>query len=292
MLGVEPLDFQVMPDHFHGLLRVARRLPKPIGAAIGAFKAKCTRAYWNNLAASGEARYAASGEERCIVPGCLRPGSAPALWSEGYQDSIAFDEARLDRLVAYIKDNPRRLGVKRANRDLFKVVDRLPFGEGAFMALGNCFLLDAPLFHQIQCSRSITPTELAQKKADCKSAIARGAVIVSPCISPGERDIAKDVFESKGKLIVLKNKGFAPLYKPSGEMFDACAERRILQLAPSAWEYRPGKKPLTRLDACVMNRLAQLICKDDAATINYHGMKPADIDGLVKAAMTPRASKG
>ncbi len=250
MPGVEPLDFQVMPDHFHGILRVTRQLPKPIGAAIGAFKVK-----------------------------------HPGLWSPGYQDSIAFDDARLARMIAYIKDNPRRLALKRAHRDLFKVVSRLPFGAGAFMALGNRFLLDAPEFYQIQCSRSVTAGELEQKKADCLEAIKRGAVIVSPCISVGEREMAQLVFEAKGKLVVLKNKGFAPLYKPSGEMFDACAEGRILMLAPIAWPYVPGKKPLTRFDACVMNRLAQLICKEDAATINYKGMTPLAIDELVTRAM-------
>ncbi len=68
-------------------------------------------------------------------------------------------------------------------------------------------------------------------------------------------------------------------------MFDACAEGRILLLSPIAWGHTSGKKLLTQFDACVMNRLAQLICKDDAATINYHGMKPTDIEGMVKTAM-------
>ncbi len=294
MPGVEPLDFQVMPDHFHGLLRVTRLLPKPIGAAIGAFKVRCTQgvAQLTQSQATGhdiqpqatghDSRPQAAGHD--MVSGRLRPGS-PGLWSPGYQDSIAFDSARLARMIAYIRDNPRRLAVKRAHRDLFKVVARLPFGDGAFMALGNRFLLRVPLFHQIQCSRSITPVDLERKKNDCSAAIKRGAVIVSPCISPGEKEIAKEVFEAKGKLIVLKNKGFAPLYKPSGEMFDACAEGRILQLVPIAWKYVPGKKPLTRFDACVMNRLAQLICKEDAAEINYRGMTPAAIDEWVKKAM-------
>ncbi len=274
-LEIEPLDFVVMPDHFHGILRVKKTMKRPLGAVVGAFKTRCTQAY-RHLIARDEVQVLQP------VPACVQAG----LWAPGYQDSIAFDEERLARQIAYIKDNPRRLALKRANRELFKVVDRLPFGDGAFMALGNRFLLDAPLFHQIQCSRSVTPAELAQKKADCRAAIERGAVIVSPCISPGEREIAKNVFDAKGKLIALKNKGFAPLYKPAGEMFDACAEGRILQLAPIAWPYIPGKKRLTRLDACVMNRLAQLICKEDAAEINYHGMKPTDIDGLVKGAMT------
>ena len=37
---------------------------------------------------------------------------------------------------------------------------------------------------------------------------------------------------------------------------------------------------MTRFDACAMNRIAQLIAGDGAAEINYHGMKPNDIDRL------------
>ncbi len=267
--GVKVFEYQIMPDHFHGIIFFERPQDKPLGSVVGFLKAHT----------------ASLCKQAGLLPGSGADSSLSVLWSKGYTDSILLHKGQLESMRGYIKDNPRRLAVKRANRDLFKVVSHLPFGNGTFMALGNHFLLDAPFFHQIQCSRSITPQELEQKKEDCYNAIRRGAVIVSPCISSGEREIARDVYEARGRLIVLKNKGFAPLYKPAGAMFDACAEGRILLLAPSAWGYVPGKKPLTRLDACVMNRIAQMICKEDAVAINYRGMKPADIDGLVKAAL-------
>ena len=57
-------------------------------------------------------------------------------------------------------------------------------------------------------------------------------------------------------------------------------------LAPAAWPYQPGEKPMTRFDATAMNRLCQWIVGEGAAEINYHGMKPANIDDLArKAAM-------
>jgi len=55
-------------------------------------------------------------------------------------------------------------------------------------------------------------------------------------------------------------------------------------LAPAAWPYQPGHKPMTRDDATAMNRLCQWIVGDDAAEINYHGMKPANIDALAREA--------
>ena len=56
-------------------------------------------------------------------------------------------------------------------------------------------------------------------------------------------------------------------------------------LAPAGWPYSPGEKKMTRFDACALNRIAQLIAGDGAAEINYHGMKPTNIDELVKTAV-------
>ncbi len=265
---VEPLDFQVMPDHFHGILRVCRQMDRPLGTVVGGFKAGCTKAYRALLGAAQGGNH--------TLPGAAQ--AAPSLWAPGFVDSIAFNAARLARQIAYIKDNPRRLALKRANRDLFRVVQRVPFHGGFVSALGNLFLLDAPQFVQVQCSRSISPSELAQKQADCLCCAQQGAVLVSPCLSPGEKQIARAAFEARVRLIVLKNTGFAPLAKPGGAYFDACAEGRLLMLAPSAWPYSTQRKPLTRVEACVLNRIAQVICGDDAVEINYHGLTPTAID--------------
>ena len=55
-------------------------------------------------------------------------------------------------------------------------------------------------------------------------------------------------------------------------------------LAPAAWPYVPGEKPMTRFDATAMNRLAQWIAGNGAAEINYHGLAPDSIDALPRAA--------
>ena len=83
----------------------------------------------------------------------------------------------------------------------------------------------------------------------------------------------------------LKNKGFSERGKPEGALFDRCAAGRLLVMAPSAWPYVPGVKKMTRFDACILNRIAQAIARDGAAEINYHGMRPAHIDGLATAAV-------
>ena len=56
-------------------------------------------------------------------------------------------------------------------------------------------------------------------------------------------------------------------------------------LAPAAWPYQPNEKPMTRTDAAAMNRLCQWPAGNGAATINYHGMAPDDIDRVALVAV-------
>ena len=185
--------------------------------------------------------------------------------------------------------------------------------EAHFSAIGNLFLLDSPNILQVQCSRSwfaykrlpkpgggrkiardaadvpvaeMTTPEFEARRDDLLAAAKHGAVLISPCISDGEREIARLAFAANGAVIALRNMGFSPLYKPGGKLFDKTANGKLLLLAPAAWPYSTREKPMTRFDACAMNRIAQLIAGEGAAMINYKGMKPADIDRLVREAVS------
>ena len=310
---IRPLEIQVMPDHVHFILRVTERLKRPLGQIIAGFKTGSSKA--------------ATGK--------------PGFWSAGFQDTILFREGQLANMFNYVRDNPRRLAVKRLYREFFTVKRDLAIEAGLtprqrnpdgsfvapasaggqwfhFQAIGNEALLRAPAIFQIQCSRSYlayrrvakpggglkiardeggrplieSETGEFREKLDMLLAMAaKGAVLVSPCISDGEREIARRAMEADAKLITLSNKGFSKLFKPGGKAFASASEGRLLMLAPAAWEYCPSEKKMTRLDACTLNRIAQLIAGDGAAEINYRGMKPRDVEGLVAAACraeTPR----
>ena len=56
------------------------------------------------------------------------PARAPGLWAPGYVDLILFRAGQLEKMIAYIRDNPRRLGVKRARPELFKVARDIEVG--------------------------------------------------------------------------------------------------------------------------------------------------------------------
>ena len=256
-------------------------------------------------------------------------------------DTILFHKGQLAKMINYLRDNPRRLGVKREHPELFKVVRDIEiafagFGEngaispwqgpasGHFSAIGNHFLLSRPRLVQVQCSRAyfryrmencgkyaagpdsakygrgpkpricrdkdgvpvveLSTPEFEAKLSEALSAARHGAVLVSPCISHGEREIARQAFVAGYRVITLQNKGFSPLYKPGGKLFETCAAGNLLMLAPINWPYQPAEKQMTRDDAQVLNRIAQLISGEGAIAINYKGAVMRGVDAGVVAA--------
>ena len=300
---VELIEDQLMPEHFHGVLFVKEQLPKgkSLGNIIGSFKSRSTSEVGKYLAARGGEPNPARGEGPNRGPGSARGRVRPRFWADGYVDTILFGKGQLARMIHYLRDNPRRLGVKREHPELFKVTRELKIeGIGRFSAIGNHFLLTRSAFHQIQVSRryfayardargnllkdappAVATHEFEEKLAAALAAGKGGAVLVSPCISQGEREIARRAFAAGYRVITLANKGFSPLYKPGGRLFESCAAGNLLMLAPAGWPYQPAEKPMTRIDALVLNRIAQLIAGEGACAIDYKGATLANVDAEV-----------
>lgn len=311
---IRPLFCEVMPDHLHLIVEVTRRMARPLGNAIGGFKTGCEKIH---RAQGGAGRLFKAGYVDCILfhqgqlgnwfhylhdnprrlavkllfPGLFRQVRALAvdLWVDGGA-----------RLAAAAQDG---------GGGPLGSAPRAP-ARGWFAALGNAFLLRRPLV-QVQVSRrdfayrrvpkpgggvkiardgrgeplvAVETPEYARRRDAYLAAARGGAAVISPCVSDGERAIARQALAAGLPLVAMQNKGFARLQKPAGRYFDACASGRLLLLAPAAWPFVPGEKPMTRLDATAMNRLCQLIAGPGAARIDYHGMAPVDIDRLAFAA--------
>lgn len=304
---VEILESQLMPEHIHFAVFVKERLPRPLGELIRGFKSGCTSRW----------RGSVPGPVPGPVPCHSWQGTPTPRWAPGFQDTVLLHEGQLQSMLNYIRSNPKRLAEKRQNPELFKRVTNLevPLNGGRtignFFSLGNRHLLSLPL-HQVQCSRRFFEYRRVDKAGGGKKilkdssgepavkfaadeyqkqleaaieAAIRGAVILSPCISDGERQIAREILKQGFRLVALKNMGFSKYEKPSGKLFEACAEGRLLLLAPAAWPYSMQAKPMTRFDAIALNRIAQWLAGDGAAEINYRGMLPPNIDALALSAV-------
>ena len=180
------------------------------------------------------------------------------LFERSYNDRLLLQGGQLDRWYNYLRDNPRRLLMKREHHDLFHVQRGLKVGNLSFSAIGNHFLLQRPFLMQVQCSRSLTQTEILAKVNDCLKAAEQGAVLVSPSISPGEKAVMRAAFEKGFPLILLQENGMTDMSKPSGKLMEACAEGRLLLLAP--WEHH-NERMMIRRDQCIsLNDMARIIC--------------------------------
>lgn len=278
--GIELLEAVVMPDHFHGVLFVRERLEKPLGAIVGFLKAHSTSLFRRGAGATelngeteerGASALELNGETEKRGAGASGLGSGvevqfPAacggrIWAPGFHDRILFRRGQLAQMLAYVRDNPRRLAVKRAHPELFRVVRELSLVGHSFSAIGNHFLLERPVRMAIQCSRRISPEALDKRQRELLAAARKGAVLISPCISPGEKQIARAALDAQLPVIVLLENGLPPIYKPPKRYFEACAEGRLLMLAP--WEHHVEKRPITREQCLALNAFAKQFATDE-----------------------------
>lgn len=181
------------------------------------------------------------------------------LWEPGYNDRILFFKGQLQRMLSYLDDNPRRLLLKRQHPEYFTQLGTINAAGLPMAAMGNPALLAAPTKLQVQCSRHLYPWEIEQRKQTFLAAGRKGAVIVSPCISPGEQQIATACMAAGIPLIVFLLKGFPPFFKPQPRYLEACSAGRLLMLAPYPWQ----NEKLTDMRArCLrLNDLAAAICQ-------------------------------
>ena len=247
---VKVVALQMMPDHLHAILFVRVKMEKPLGKVILGVKQACNRAF-REVIPEGVVAVAQQHAQRERGNGLL--------FAKGFNDQILLRDGQLERWINYLKDNPRRLLMKRENPDLFRVQRGLAYAGFSFSAIGNRFLLERPVKLQVQCSRSIMEADLQAKIAACLKAARQGAVLVSPAISNGEKAIMRTAFEEGLPLIYLQENGFTDLAKPGGKRMEACAKGQLLILAP--WEHHNEKMTIKRGQCMELNEMARVICE-------------------------------
>ena len=123
--------------------------------------------------------------------------------------------------------------------------------------LNNCLL-------PVVCHRKDTQRFTVQK-ARCMEEAARGAVLVSACISPREREIINESVNHGFPVILIADNGFPERYHPSTERIYLCADGRLLLVTPWQYQYRGKNEQITVPFCKAMNCVVQALCrtKDD-----------------------------
>lgn len=226
------LDQVIMPDHVHILIQVMEPISKHFGDIIQAIKSAST---------SGIRKLTGSRDM--------------TVFEEGFHDRIVKNRTQLDTLYRYIRDNPRRLAVRRVHPEFFRRVNRMEIAGRECRAYGNFQLLDCPFREQVVVHRADTDTERADKRDRWLYTAANGGVLVSPFISPAEKAVRDEADQAGGRFILITNRQMEDRYKPSGRDFELCEAGRMLIISI------PGLSPdLTRPVCLAMNTLAEEIC--------------------------------
>ena len=278
---VKCLKLQIMPDHLHGILFVERAIDIHMGQVVSGFKAGCNKAYreiyseavplstrravvpLDKESQAASSCYTAPPYSNLPLPSQMRlkkdDRSKGLLFERGYNDLINKHYDMLPRMLNYLDDNPRRLAIKRAHPDYFKVRFGIRIGEQTYAAIGNRFLLDHPDKLQVQCTRRLTDDEVRSTTEQYISKARQGAILVSPAISKGEQHVMRTALDEHLPIIFLTPWGFTTFSKPGHQYYNACAEGRLLILAP--WEHQKQRIPLTRAMCLQLNSMTKDICQ-------------------------------
>ena len=262
---VEVLALQMMPDHLHGILFVREKMEQPLGMALRGFKQSCNRHYRELVLGLPPVAYVALTTQQTETQAKTRDRRGEdrthgMLFARGYNDRLLLRSGQLDTWFKYLADNPRRLLMKREHPDLFRVKRGVEIAGQTFSALGNIFLLQRPTLLQVQCSRRLTDAEIEAKIHQFLESANKGAVLVSPSISKGEKNVMRAAFEKGFPLIYIQENGFSDLAKPGGARMEACARGQLLILAP--WEHHNERITISRNQCLSLNEMAKIICEN------------------------------
>ena len=173
---------------------------------------------------------------------------------------------QLPNTIRYIDMNPQRLATKRQKPGFFCVQRNIVIGARSYDGVGNTMLLMAEKMAVVHVRSALVKAAergdaeaLRNYKNSCVLAARKGAVMVSPFISPHEKQVMQVLLDEQWPFICLTDNGFRDYYKPSDALFDACAAGRVLILSP--WQYDAGKRHISRADCVALNNMAEEIAR-------------------------------
>ena len=257
---IQVLHYQIMPDHFHGILYVRDILPKDysLGKIVAAWKSDCTHALWDDYAAL-KCDELDEGNKSSL---CAQYFSSekPSLFTSGFNDRILFRKGQLKTWIKYLEDNPRRLWLKIHFPDRLQKVYDFKAGKTGrqYTAVGNTFLVTYPERLQVRCHRNLTEEQIQEEVATYMKEARRGTVLVSPFISPAEKAVYEACYKERLKMIRVVNRGLdGKFVYPSGRDLTGCSEGFMLVLAPYAdYSEETAAKRITRAQCLDMNEYA------------------------------------
>ena len=295
---VQVLHFCLMPDHLHAILYVRHTMPTGISALVRGFwhaTKKLGRASSLDSSLAPSSPLASSVAPNVIRRNIQKDTTDSHSLREATDRLNAFsdslreqmgDEAyyrlapvfsempfirpmghntQLPNTIRYIDMNPQRLATKRLKPGFFRVQRGITIGDRNYDGVGNATILTGEHFEPVHVRRKMViaaengnDTTLRNYMNSCVLKARKGVMMVSPFISTQEKQVMQVLLREQHPFILLVDNGFRDYYKPSDNLFDACAAGRVLILSP--WPYDANKRHITREDCVALNAMAEKIC--------------------------------
>jgi len=282
---IQILQYCLMPDHLHSIWYVRRPMEKSIRYVAQGF--------WRGAKKIGRAHSYLRSNPR-LIGGTTNENASRGLSLSSFasatsrenplrerlgKDSyysldplfteVAFirplsRRGQLQSMIRYIQLNPQRLATKRLMPGFFRVQEGIVIAGRTYTGVGNIAILQAERYATVHVRHKLSD-DAAQGNAQplrnymngCVLAARQGTVMVSPFISPKEKEVKAVLIKEGHPIIMLADNGFRDYYKPPYDIFDAVAEGRALILSP--WEYDSDKRHISRTDCVALNTMAEEI---------------------------------
>ena len=261
------LQFCLMPDHLHAVIQVTQVMDTSIRSVIRGYwqgVKKLGRAY--TLAVAAELNSETTNKEELSAESSNKEGYAFPIFTERPFIRPLSRRGQLHTMIHYVQMNPQRLATKRLMPGYFRVQKDIEIGGRKYDGVGNVALLMAGHFEPVHVRNvMVKAAEQGQSESlrnymnGCVLAARKGVVMVSPFISPQEKQVKQVLLQEQRAFVLLTDNGFRDYYKPADELFDACAAGRLLILSP--WPYDGGKRHISRSECVALNTMAEEICQ-------------------------------
>ena len=292
------LQFCVMPDHIHAVIHIRRPMKQGIRSVMRSFwqgVKKYGRQY--SLSCSSLADGLNSPIDPNIIRDKERTLPNTILDKERTLSNTILDKERtlpntiqdneqtlpepifterpfirsltrrgqLQTMIRYVQMNPERLATKHLMPDYFRVQEGIEIAGRMYCGVGNAELLQRAKYMPVHVRRTMVDEaehgdnkRLRDYMNGCVIAARKGVVMVSPFISPKEKEVMEVLLKEGLPFIYIADNGFRDYYKPQDSLFDAVARKQVLILSP--WEYDPNKNHVCRAECIEMNKMAEEIC--------------------------------
>lgn len=254
--AIRLLQFCLMPDHLHAIIRVTRIMDTSIRSVL--------RGYWQGVKKLGRAYTMSVSAEfnSATTPQDSYP--FPVFTERPFIRPLS-RRGQLDAMFHYVRMNPQRLATKRLKPGYFRVQKDIQIGERLYDGVGNVALLLQQAYFPVHVRRIMVEKakhgdnqDLRDYKNACVLKARQGTIMVSPFISPDEKQVMQVLLREQHPFILLDDNGFRDYYKPTAALFEACAEGHLLILSP--WPYESRKRYISRSDCVTLNELAEETC--------------------------------